>query len=354
MNYTKYNITSINQFIDEVLRDQFNQESVYEKYGFDKSKIQIDYDNELLEIFLTGVEIEIGGKSKMELFKISYLTEIVSISDVFIQIVDCYITNIHSGFVSLTINASKIKTEAHFDKLILDRLIDFNINSKSNFISLSNSQIGNIKFISSEPDDIVIQNSSIRNLSVAQSTSNLTISKSNIDVFNIDDIIKNNNLTNFYFSKDSHISWRPEENYRKLRILASKNQLYSSIQQHILHIKEIQSFTTNNKSINDILLFYGNKILNNHGQSFIQPIILMYLVNALLISTINYFHSEIDLSFSYSLTTNLIQAINISALNELEYVTSERLNALDGLRLVLMAIFTYATISAAIKFNFKR
>ncbi len=153
------------------------------------------------------------------------------------------------------------------------------------------------------------------------------------------------------FSRDSSITKNPEMSYRQLRVVAEK--FNDNVQSHILYTKTLELYAKKSDKDSYILLWL-ERLTNNYGQSFILPIVWMFVVNSAFL-TFFLFTGTIGLStiFDY-----LASVLNINPLNEfIDSKISASVGwavALDSVRRLMLAALAYQAVTAARRFNFKK
>ncbi len=150
----------------------------------------------------------------------------------------------------------------------------------------------------------------------------------------------------FHFSSNSEIIENKRESYSLLQTLA--RNMHDTIQEHILYVKSLNAFKESKESNrDDKALIWLNDYVNKNGTSFIMPVLLLFVVNALFIFCM-YYYGNINNSFLWNI-------FNINPVDKLEFPSnSNALQATDALRRILLTIFIFLTTSAALRFRFKK
>jgi len=205
-----------------------------------------------------------------------------------------------------------------------------------------------------------IENSVIGECRLPYSLESLHVVGSKIHKLNIDSALFKNPMSSLQFD-DSEIVGSDNEKkfqtYKKLRILAKQSKLKDKIQEHVLYTKELDSYvSSNNKKLSDdYILFMLNDLVNKHGRSFVRPVILMLLINFVFMLLFNFSVAELDILDNCEvIRKSLWMLFDLSPLSAYEYYKlSDEMTSLDSLRRILLAILTYSTISATLRFKFK-
>jgi len=195
---------------------------------------------------------------------------------------------------------------------------------------------------------------SVKNFLAHKNIRFLKINSVQIDRTNLGDLFQpmseDTVLHSIDFDMTSNISdpSTARSTFKRLRLLAK--QLDDRIQAHIFYIKELESHAkAGNVSSDDRWLILINTILNKSGTNFRRPLILIFLFNAVILSSIFY----IECSFSPEIYDFRNIVLPTHSVLLLDYSYSGWTYVLDSLRRVINSVLIFSTISAALRFRFK-
>lgn len=163
--------------------------------------------------------------------------------------------------------------------------------------------------------------------------------------------LKNSQNCIVTFSQDSKIIEDAEHNYKMLRFLS--DSINDTTQSHVLYAKMLDIFALKSDKDNSLLLWF-EKLTNNYGQSFVLPILWMFVVNSVFL-VLFMAGGEIQLKTFFDYVASVL---NVNPLNE--FINTKNVSkvdwalALDSVRRLLLAALAYQTVTAARRFSFKK